>query len=310
MIPIPNEKDFSSGAHRDLVIRLHELYRRAGFPGIKSISNASIHLGDNCDVISHQGVSNILSGKSIPRWCKLEALVLVLASLDVTRPEPRKIAQQFHSLWVLLADASESSTDYENPEVLSSSITSEEPPAVPDETILRTVSQVATSRITRSTSTRLKRELLLEVSGKCPMPLCQSATIELAHITSVSAGGGNTFGNLIYLCPNHHQQFDSGKLSEREMRLIKARLAWNHKRYTRAENIWLWVFSKREGTHFIHPSSERDSLHFLEQDGYIKLVEAGPAAAINSMDTWRLTEMGTGLAMVWAGSGAPPLDIE
>jgi hypothetical protein len=310
MIPIPNEKNLPSGAHRDLVIELHELYRRAGFPGIKSISNASIYLGDNCDVISHQGTSNILSGKSIPRWRKLEALVLVLASLDVTRPEPRKVAQRFHSLWVLLADVSAFQTNQGNSEGLRNLITSKDAQPAPDITPSPPVSTVVTSRINRSTSTRLKRDLLLEADGKCSIPSCQSTIIELAHITPIGAGGGNTFGNLIHLCPNHHRQFDSGGFSEQEIRLIKARLAWNRKRYTRAENMWLWVFSKHGGTHFIHPSSERDSLQSLEQDGHIKLVEAGSADEKNSRDTWCLTEMGTRLANVWAGSGAPPLDIE
>jgi hypothetical protein len=307
MIKIPDEKDLPAGAHRNLVVKLHELYRRAGFPGIKSISNASIHLGDNCDTISHQGVSNILSGKSFPRWCKLEVLVLVLASLDVTRPEPRKIAQQFHSLWIPLADAPP--TSHEIFDGRSEITTSEDARTAPLMTAPSTATPVITSRVSRATSTRLKRDLRLEAGGKCTIPHCQSTTIEMAHITPMRMGGGNNFGNLLYLCPNHHKNFDMGDFSEQEMRLIKARLAWNLKRYTRAENIWLWVFSKRGGTHFIHPSSERDSLRSLEADGYIRLVEAGPRDSEESMDTWCLTEIGTRLANVWADSGAPPIDI-
>ncbi|MGW5773367.1 HNH endonuclease [Streptomyces longwoodensis] len=307
MIKIPNEKDLPSGTHRDLVIELHGLYRRAGFPGLKSISNASIHLGDHCDVISHQGVSNLLSGKSIPRWRKLEALVLVLASLDVTRPEPRKVAQQFHSLWVLLADKSAMSR--ENSEGRSTLVTREDSRGVHSVPESQPASPVMNSRLSRSISTRIKRDLALEASGKCSMTHCQSTVIELAHIMPISAGGKNTFGNLIYLCPNHHRQFDSGDFAEQEMWLIKARLAWNCKRYTRAENIWLWVFSKRGGTHFIHPTGERDSLRSLEADGFIRLVESSSANEQTSMDTWYVTQMGTRLAEVWADSGAPPIDI-
>ncbi|MFI6277327.1 HNH endonuclease signature motif containing protein [Streptomyces sp. NPDC050988] len=307
MIPLPNEKDLPAGAHRYLVIKLHELYRRAGFPGIKSISNASIHLGDNCDMISHQGASNILSGKSIPRWCKLEAIVLVLASLDLTRPEPRKVAQQFHSLWILLAD--KSPTSHGNFEDHSNTITSEGVWTAPPAIASPPATPAMTSRIGRATSTRLKRDLRLEAGGTCPVPHCHSTIIELAYITPMARGGVNNFGNLIYLCPNHHRQFDTGDFSEQEIHLLKARLAWNLKRYTRAEHIWLWVFSKRGGTHFIHPRSERDSLRSLEADGYIRLIEAGAGDSKESMDTWCLTEIGTRLANVWADSGAPPIDI-
>jgi hypothetical protein len=150
----------------------------------------------------------------------------------------------------------------------------------------------------------------LEANGKCSIPSCQSEIIELAHITPIRAGGENTFGNLIYLCPTHHKIFDSGGFSEQEMRIIKARLAWNHKRYTHAENTWMWVLHKHAGTHFVHPSADRGSLRYLEADGYIRLVEAGSTDIEDSADTWCLTNMGTRLAKAWADSGAPPIDIK
>ncbi len=308
MIRLPSEKDLPPGVHRNLVIKLHELYRRAGFPGIKSISNASIHLGDNCDIISHQGASNILSGKSIPRWNKLEALVLVLAGLDVSRPEPRKIAQEFHTLWVPLIEGtpvSHPAPDHshnlparEKSEITSPAPGALEPPAV-----------FTPSRVRRTISTRLKRDLRLEVGGKCPVPHCQSTTIELAHIASIATGGNNSFGNLLFLCPNHHRQYETGGFSEQDMRLIKARLAWSLNRYTHDELIWLGVFSKRGGTHFIHPRRGRISLRTLESDGYIRLVEAGSEDSEESTDTWCLTEIGARLANVWTDSGAPAIDI-
>lgn len=187
MIQIPDESTLPGGSHRNLLVALHLLYRRAGFPGIKSISDASVHLGDNCDVISHQGVSNILAGKSTPRWSKLEALVLVLASRDVTRPEPRVIAREFHGLWLQVAS---------EPTLQSIRVDDagkpppEELPTDPSGSLAPPVRPVAgVVRGRRSLSTRRKRDLLLEVGGRCPVPRCASSSMEVAHITPLAMGG-------------------------------------------------------------------------------------------------------------------------
>ncbi|WP_425508090.1 HNH endonuclease signature motif containing protein [Streptomyces bathyalis] len=308
MIQIPNEQALPPGAHRYLLLKLHEIYKRAGFPGIKSISNATIHLGDNCDIVSHQGVSNILSGKSTPRWSKLEALVLVLASLDVTRPDPRKLAQTFHELWLPLV--SEPPIDLAPPRPGDGHHASEETTKTPHSSApISNSRKTATPRGGRVIATRLKQDLRLEVGGKCPVSNCQSTTIELAHITPMRAGGENVFGNLIFLCPNHHRQYDTGGFSEQEVRLIKARLAWNNDRYTHAELVWLWVFAKNGGTHFIHPSSEHECLRFLEADGYITMDKSGEENSEGPTDTWHLTELGVRFAEVWGDSGAHPIDI-
>ncbi|MFW3473552.1 HNH endonuclease signature motif containing protein [Streptomyces microflavus] len=307
MIQIPDENVLPGGSHRNLLVALHVLYRRAGFPGIKSISEASVHLGDNCDVISHQGVSNILAGKSIPRWGKLEALVLVLANRDVTRPEPRGIAQEFHALWVQVASEP-------TPQSIRVDDAGKPPPeestADPSGSLAPPVRTRAagTVRVRRSLSARRKRDLLLEVGGRCPVPRCASSSMEIAHITPLSMGGADAFGNLIYLCANHHRQYDGGDFTEQHLRLIKARLAWNADRYTHAEYLWLGVFSRSGGTHFLHPIEERSCLRFLEADGYIERVDT-PGVAKSDMDTWRLTEIGVRLAGVWADSGAPPVNI-
>ncbi|MEW2297189.1 HNH endonuclease signature motif containing protein [Streptomyces sp. NPDC006743] len=303
MIKIPSEDALPSGPHRSLLTNLHDLYRRAGFPGIKSISNASTRLNDNCDIISHQGVSNILSGKSIPRWSKLESLVIVLASLDVNRPEPRKVAQEFQSLWINVVAPSTTKNDSTDPPL--SIFTNQDAQASPIAATLPT----PTFKARRAISTRIRRDLQLEAGGKCSVPNCGSETIELAHITPTINGGTNKFGNLICLCPNHHAWFDRGRFSEQEIRLLKARLSWNQGRYSDSEIMWLGVFSKRSGTHFVHPSTDRASLHSLEADGYIELTDSGLDDSKDSMDTWRLTAMGTRLAAVWSDSGAPPINI-
>lgn len=50
--------------------------------------------------------------------------------------------------------------------------------------------------------------------------------IEVAHIKPVKKGGLSTLGNLVVLCPNHHKEFDCGKLEivEQTDTSVKGRL--------------------------------------------------------------------------------------
>lgn len=58
------------------------------------------------------------------------------------------------------------------------------------------------------------------VDYKCQFPNCDSniltkdgiTYVEVAHIKPVSKGGHSILGNLLVLCPNHHKEFDLGKL--------------------------------------------------------------------------------------------------
>jgi hypothetical protein len=101
-VPLPAKDVLAPGPHRDLVEALHELYRQAGLPGTRTISQDSRELGDVLalrDTISHEGVSGVLRGVGIPRWSKLECLVRILVNRAVDHPDLDATLQRFHKLW-------------------------------------------------------------------------------------------------------------------------------------------------------------------------------------------------------------------
>jgi len=74
---------------------------------------------------------------------------------------------------------------------------------------------------------------------KCQFPNCGKKIkkknggfyIEVAHIKPVSKGGQSVLGNLLVLCPNHHKEFDYGKLNVQEQTISKIRGNLNDKEF-------------------------------------------------------------------------------
>ncbi|SPF04392.1 hypothetical protein SMA5143A_5190 [Streptomyces sp. MA5143a] len=98
-IPMPDEGQVPVGPHRDLLLELHDLYKQAGQPGARRISE-SVREAELKDLVSHQTVSSMLKGDNIPRWTKLEAVVTVLAQWSVERPDVRAAVKKMHRLWM------------------------------------------------------------------------------------------------------------------------------------------------------------------------------------------------------------------
>jgi tetratricopeptide (TPR) repeat protein len=88
-----------------LVQAIHELYDAAGRRGVRQISNAIKDRDDLRDTVSHETVSAMLRGESLPRWIKLECVVRQLAAWAVTHPDPDATVRRFHQLWLDAADA-------------------------------------------------------------------------------------------------------------------------------------------------------------------------------------------------------------
>src|SRR5262245_21348354 len=84
----PDHRVLPDGPLRALVLELHRLYRRAGYPGLKKVSGEIRDGEDLPDVVSHETISKILQGEALTRWSKLESVVRVLASWSVDRPVP------------------------------------------------------------------------------------------------------------------------------------------------------------------------------------------------------------------------------
>lgn len=103
-ISMPDERQLPPGPLRDLVAALHELYRQAGKPGTRLISNEVNKRHDLPDTISHEGASALLRGAGVGRWAKVESLVRVLAAQSVRKPDVEAEVQRIHALWLLASD--------------------------------------------------------------------------------------------------------------------------------------------------------------------------------------------------------------
>jgi hypothetical protein len=97
-IELPGEERLPAGPKRDLVVALHELYRGAGKPGLRAIAKA-IAKGDYRDMASHEAVSDMLNGKTVPRWSKLDCVVRQLAVWNATPLHPDQVAERFLLMW-------------------------------------------------------------------------------------------------------------------------------------------------------------------------------------------------------------------
>ncbi|MGF0174311.1 hypothetical protein ACQF36_28475 [Streptomyces sp. Marseille-Q5077] len=97
-VPMPDETVVPPGGHRDLLVSLHKLYREAGRPGARRISQA-IRQADLSDVVSHETVNSMLKGSTFPRWSKLEAVVRILGRWSVAQPNEQSLVLIFHKLW-------------------------------------------------------------------------------------------------------------------------------------------------------------------------------------------------------------------
>ncbi|WP_127498997.1 FxSxx-COOH system tetratricopeptide repeat protein [Actinoplanes solisilvae] len=75
------------------------MYRTAGQPSFRRISEEIASTPGMPDTVSHETVSSLLSGNAIPRWSKVECVVRVLAKMAVHRPDPEAEVQRFLALW-------------------------------------------------------------------------------------------------------------------------------------------------------------------------------------------------------------------
>ncbi|HEV2779001.1 MAG TPA: FxSxx-COOH system tetratricopeptide repeat protein [Actinophytocola sp.] len=97
---VPRPDGLPPGPLRDLVHALHDLYRDAGMPSMRTISNAIRRRNDLPDTVSHETVSQMLRGESVPGWAKFECVVRHLAGVAVHRPNVSGEVTRFHQLWL------------------------------------------------------------------------------------------------------------------------------------------------------------------------------------------------------------------
>jgi hypothetical protein len=104
-VGLPGEDRLPPGPLRDLVVALHELYRSAGKPGFRVVSDAIKSDDSLPDTVSYETIGAILGGRGLAKWSKLECLVRQLARMAVTRPDEDGEIRRFHGLWLIASDA-------------------------------------------------------------------------------------------------------------------------------------------------------------------------------------------------------------
>jgi len=85
-------------------------------------------------------------------------------------------------------------------------------------------------RIRKAVSTTIRKDsqvvraLKKAFQYSCQFPTCEAQIrtktgglyVEVAHVEPVNTGGKSVLGNLLVLCPNHHKEFDLGRLEINE----------------------------------------------------------------------------------------------
>jgi hypothetical protein len=98
-ISLPGEDRLRPGAHRELVIALHELYSAAGSPSLRKVSKA-INAIDTYDAaLSHETIGRMLNGLTVPSWLAVRTIVQLLAKWGTPPSDPDEQAKRFLVLW-------------------------------------------------------------------------------------------------------------------------------------------------------------------------------------------------------------------
>jgi hypothetical protein len=99
----------------------------------------------------------------------------------------------------------------------------------------------------------LKRDLLIEAGYKCANPTCRIilsvSILEDHHIIAVSQDGGDTFANLIALCPYCHTLYHKGEIAPQAIRHWKGMLIALNNAFDRESMdllLYLWHTKDKE----------------------------------------------------------------
>jgi tetratricopeptide (TPR) repeat protein len=111
----------------DLVTELQLLYRAAGRPSLRRISQEIRENDQMPDTVSHETVKALLAGQTIPRWSKVESVVRYLAGHAVHRPDVEAEVRRFFDLW---SAATETRADQPGPPVGPQPWAAAQPPRV------------------------------------------------------------------------------------------------------------------------------------------------------------------------------------
>ena len=98
-IGLPGTDRLPDGPMRAFVVELHSLYGLAGRPAARAISRR-VFADRTLETVSHETVSSLLRGASLPAWAKVESIIVVLNRMAVQQSDPQQLRIRFNRLWL------------------------------------------------------------------------------------------------------------------------------------------------------------------------------------------------------------------
>jgi len=111
-IAMPGPERLPAGPTRDFVTAVHALYDAAGRPGARVISQGIRRDLSLRETVSHETISAVLRGASLPGWAKVRSIVIELSRESIAQPDRGATVARFQRLW-LAAQAEPSSATAE-----------------------------------------------------------------------------------------------------------------------------------------------------------------------------------------------------
>ncbi len=113
-IALPGPERLPPGSHREFVQALHQLYDTAGQPGARVISVGIRRDLDLPETVSHETVTSLLSGKSVPAWAKVKSVIVALSRESVREYDQAALLERFQVLWLAARTSGAASVEEDN----------------------------------------------------------------------------------------------------------------------------------------------------------------------------------------------------
>lgn len=99
----------------------------------------------------------------------------------------------------------------------------------------------------------VKRSVLMEAGYMCANPRCRTIlALDLHHMEHVADGGGDTFDNLIALCPNCHRLHHRGEIPSEAIKVWKGMLVALNQAFNKEAIDLLLFLAQDPSTNGIH----------------------------------------------------------
>lgn len=96
-IALPGPDKVPDGPHRDLLVRLHDLYSQAGKPATRVISKRIDD--EKLESVSYETISALLRGDKVPGWARLQSIIVALCRASVHKVDVTEELVRFNGLW-------------------------------------------------------------------------------------------------------------------------------------------------------------------------------------------------------------------